>query len=151
MPQTTSKRAGLPDFADPSLAVSAIRGPVRPDLQRDEVLADIFTASARKWPERLALVCDGKTWTYRQLDEESTARARGLVRSGLGPGDLVGLWMPRGAQVLITQIAIAKSGAAWLPFDSEAPTDRIAICLKDANAKLLLTARCHVARLPELN
>ena len=150
MPLTTPKRAGLPDVAELPLAVSSVRGSVRPDLLRDEVLADIFSASARAWPERTALICDGKTWTYRQLDEEAMAQARGLVRSGIGPGDLVGLWMPRGAQVLITQIAIAKSGAAWLPFDSEAPTDRIAVCLADAKAKMLLTAPCHIGRLPAL-
>ncbi|WP_249351739.1 AMP-binding protein, partial [Corallococcus exiguus] len=46
--------------------------------------------------------------------------------------------MPRGSDLLIAQIAITKSGAAWLPFDTEAPIDRVAACLSDAEAKGLL-------------
>ena len=43
--------------------------------------------------------------------------------------------MARGPELLICQIAIAKTGAAWLPFDADAPVERIAICLEDAEAK----------------
>ena len=49
-------------------------------------------------------------------------------------GDVVGLWMQRGGDLLTAQIAIAKTGAAWLPFDADAPRERIAVCLKDAGA-----------------
>ncbi len=48
--------------------------------------------------------------------------------------------MARGHELLIAQIAIAKTGAAWLPFDADAPVERIAVCLADAEAKGLLTS-----------
>ena len=48
--------------------------------------------------------------------------------------------MARGPELLIGQIAIAKTGAAWLPFDADAPVERIAVCLGDAEAKGLLTS-----------
>jgi non-ribosomal peptide synthetase component F len=54
---------------------------------------------------------------------------------------MVGLWLPRGMELLTLQLAIAKTGAAWLPFDAETPTERIATCLDDANAKALLIAQ----------
>src|SRR5205085_6809561 len=63
-----------------------------------------------------------------------------------GPGDVVGLWMCRGAELLTAQIAITKSGAAWLPFDADAPMDRIAVCLADAGAKGLLTSEALLAK-----
>ncbi len=81
-----------------------------------------------------------RRYTYREVDLFATAIAKGLVERGVGPGDVVGLWMARGPELLIAQIAIAKTGAAWLPFDADAPVERIAVCLADAEAKGLLTS-----------
>ncbi len=69
-----------------------------------------------------------------------------MIRRGIGPGDVVGLWGPRGPELLISQIAVAKSGAAWLPFDADAPVDRIETCLRDAEAKGLLTSESFAVK-----
>ena len=110
-----------------------------PSACRDEVLAEIFAATARGRPDHPALAAPGRTLSYAELDADADALARGLLRRGIGPGDVVGLWLPRGIDLLIAQIAVAKSGAAWLPFDADAPVERIAVCLADAGAKGLLT------------
>ena len=86
------------------------------------------------------MICGGLTLTYAEVDAAADAIARGLLRAGIVPGDVVGLWMRRGSELLVAQIAIAKSGAAWLPFDADAPVERIAICLGDAAAKGILTS-----------
>ncbi len=117
-----------------------LHGPSLPDLIRDEVLADIFDATVHRRPDHPAIVCAGETLTYRQVAERADAIAAGLSARGIGPGDVVGLWMRRGADLLVAQIAITKSGAAWLPFDADAPVERIATCLTDAAAKGLLTS-----------
>src|SRR5215212_5973099 len=119
---------------------AALRGDVRDDLIRDEVLADIFTATVKSRPGHTALIFGTERLTYAELAARTDAIARGLMRRGIGPGNVVGLWMCRSAELLVAQIAIAKSGAAWLPFDADAPVDRIAVCLQDAEAKGLLTS-----------
>ncbi len=86
------------------------------------------------------MICGGLTLTYAEVDAASDAIARGLLRAGIVPGDVVGLWMRRGSELLVAQIAVAKSGAAWLPFDADAPVERIATCLGDAAAKGILTS-----------
>ncbi len=131
-------------FIDRDAGCSVLRGDIRPDLARDEVLADIFAATACQRGYRIAFSQGEAVWTYAQIDAETDAIARGLVRAGIGPGDVVGLWMPRGVELLIAQIAITKSGAAWLPFDADAPVERIAVCLADADARGLLT--CETLR-----
>lgn len=116
-----------------------LRGPIRDDLLRDEVLADLFAATAKARPDHPALIFGSERHSYADVAARTDAIARGLMRRGIGPGDVVGLWMCRGAELLIGQIAITKAGAAWLPFDADAPMDRIAVCLADAGAKGLLT------------
>jgi non-ribosomal peptide synthetase-like protein len=117
-----------------------LRGPRRPDLIRDEVLADIFCASAAARPDRPALTGPEGTQTYGQVNAASDAIARGLIRRGIGPRSIVGLWMRRGQALLIAQIAITKAGAAWLPFDADIPVERITNCLCDSGAQTLLTS-----------
>jgi len=118
---------------------AVLRGEARDDLIRDEVLAEIFARTVRERASHPALVFGERTLAYADVDAQADAIARGLVARGIGPGDAVGLWMPRGADLLVSQIAVTKTGAAWLPFDADAPVDRIAVCLDDAEAKALLT------------
>ncbi len=127
---------------------SVLRGEVREDFIRDETLAEIFAGSVSRRGAHPAIVFGSRRWSYAEVDDAADAIARGLVRLGIGPGDVVGLWMERGADLLVAQIAITKTGAAWLPFDADAPTDRIAVCLNDAQAKGLLTSEAFSARAP---
>ena len=119
---------------------AVLRGRVAPLLLRDELLCEIFGATASLIPDQPCMYAGDQTFTYAEVDEKATAIARGLVREGVRPGEVVGLWMPRGHELLIAQIAIAKTGAAWLPFDADAPLERIAICLEDAGARALFTS-----------
>lgn len=135
----------LPGIAAMSETV-VLRGPERPDLLRHEVLADVFEATAYAHPEQLALIAGERQLTYAQLDADASRAAHRLIEAGIGPGDMVGLWLPRGIALLSLQLAIAKTGAAWLPFDSETPPERIATCLEDAGAKALLLAAATPSR-----
>ncbi|WP_083469164.1 Pls/PosA family non-ribosomal peptide synthetase [Methylobacterium variabile] len=132
----------------PPAGAAVLRGPARPDLIRDEVLAEIFRATAQDRPDRTALIdaasgSDAASRTrlsYAEVDRRSDAIASGLAARGIGPGDVVGLWMARSPDLLVTQIGITKAGAAWLPFDAEAPSDRVEVCLRDASAKALIVS-----------
>ena len=113
---------------------AVLYGSARPDLIRDELLCEIFAATAARQPSAIAMITEEGKLTYAEVDAKAEALARGLLQKGVRPGRIVGLWMPRGHELLIAQIAIAKTGAAWLPFDADAPPERIAICLSDAEA-----------------
>ena len=130
---------------DPSGRIAVLRGPQRPALLRDERLSDILAATARRRPDHPALISGARTITYQQLDHASDRLGRALARRGAGPGRVVGLCLPRGADALIAQAGITKSGAAWLPFDAEAPVKRIATCLHLTAAVGLIARREDVA------
>jgi non-ribosomal peptide synthetase-like protein len=116
-----------------------LRGPVRPDLLREEILADLFEATAAARPEHSALICGEQRLSYAGLNARADLAAHHLIERGVRPGHIVGLWLPRGLELLVAQLAIAKTGAAWLPFDADTPPERIGVCLQDANAIGLLS------------
>ncbi len=128
-----------------------LRGPHRPDLVRQECLADILAATAQRRPQHPALVWGERTVTYAQLDTASSALAGALFQRGATTSKVVGLFMPRGADLLIAQAGITKTGAAWLPFDTQTPIERIRTCLQSAQAAGLLTCREWLPRLQELD
>ncbi|MCL2384655.1 MAG: amino acid adenylation domain-containing protein, partial [Alphaproteobacteria bacterium] len=124
-----------------------LRGPLRPDLIRDELLCEIFATTAARQPTAPALVTAEGRLTYEEVDAQAEVLSRSLLQKGARPGRVVGLWLPRGPKLLIAQIAIAKTGAAWLPFDADAPSERVALCLSDAEAWGLVTDETFAAKI----
>jgi non-ribosomal peptide synthetase-like protein len=129
---------------------SILLGPVRPDLIRDESLADLLEATAARVPEQVALIQGDRQLSYAELNERAGRVASRLIETGVGPGQIVGLWLPRGIELLVMQAAIAKAGAAWLPFDADTPVERIAVCLEDAGAAGILGSEQFADRLDPL-
>jgi non-ribosomal peptide synthetase component F len=117
---------------------------------RQECLADILTAAARRRPGHPALIWGARVVTYQELDAASGTLAAALLRRGAAPGRVLGLFLPRGADLLIAQAGITKSGAAWLPFDADTPLERVQVCLTSAQAAGLVTCREWLPRLQAL-
>lgn len=118
-----------------------LRGSSRPDLLREQCLPDILLATAKRRPEHPALVWGERVVAYRELNAKADAVANALKRRAAGAGRIAGLFMPRGADLLIAQAGISKSGAAWLPFDANTPHERVEVCLRSAGACGLVTCR----------
>ena len=137
-------------FALTPVSGAVLRGSAQPDLIRDELLCELFSATVASYPDAVAMVTRDGQLTYSEVDAKAEALARGLLRNGLRPGQVVGLWMARGPELLIAQIAVAKTGAAWLPFDADAPAERIALCLGDAEALGILASAPFAAKLADL-
>ncbi|KAG1242385.1 hypothetical protein G6F65_023049 [Rhizopus arrhizus] len=74
------------------------------------------------------------------LGRRAALAAHQLLAAGVRPGQIGGLCLPRGADLLVMQAAIAKAGAAWLPFESDTPPDRMLVCLQDAGAQGLIAS-----------
>jgi non-ribosomal peptide synthetase-like protein len=140
-------------FSNKSICLSILIGPVRPDLLREETLADMFRASAREYPAREALIFGDMSLSYQQLDHWSDAVAALLCEKGIGRGQSVGLWWPRSLELHVAVLGIVKSGAAYVPLDREMPGERVhtvlievgaSACFSDADNDL----GCPVYRVP---
>ncbi|PUA16860.1 Pls/PosA family non-ribosomal peptide synthetase [Glaciimonas sp. PCH181] len=122
-------------------------GPLQPELIRDEILAGILEATAKRVPQQIACIFGDRRITYQELNHAADTAASKLIEAGVHAGQIVGLWLPRGIDLLIMQAAIAKAGAAWLPLDADTPVERIAVCLEDAQAPGIVTCASFSARL----
>lgn len=131
-------------------SVAMLRGPIRSDLRRHETLPDLFEATAAEHPSHIALRDGNAHMTYGELNQRADLVAHHLIERGVRPGDIVGLWLPRGMDLLVMQLGIAKAGAAWLPFDADVPVERIGVCLEDANAHGLVTVPDNLNMLDQL-
>src|SRR5258705_9217733 len=92
----------------------------------------LFAEQVARVPDAVALVCGGRSWTYRELDEASNRLAHLLVGHGAGPGQCVALLLNRSAEAITAILAVLKTGAAYLPMDPAHPDARIAVVVADA-------------------
>ena len=92
----------------------------------------LFAAQVARAPEAVALSCDGRSMTYRELDEASNRLAHLLAGQGAGPGQCVALLFSRSAEAIVAILAVLKTGAAYLPIDPALPAARIGFMVDDA-------------------
>ena len=80
------------------------------------------------------------SYTYSELSAEVDRFANALRANGIGKGDAVAVFMPMIAEAVIAFYAIAKIGAVYLPIFSGFAANAVAVRVRDAEAKLLITA-----------
>ncbi|RZK83326.1 MAG: non-ribosomal peptide synthetase, partial [Rhodococcus sp. (in: high G+C Gram-positive bacteria)] len=111
-------------------------------------LPEILAATAAENGERTALVADGESLTYAELDARSSRLARVLVDRGVGPETSVALGMTRSMHSVIGTWAVAKAGGTFVPVDPRYPSERIAHMVADSGAILGLTVAAQRDTLP---
>jgi D-alanine--poly(phosphoribitol) ligase subunit 1 len=102
-------------------------------------LDDLFTESARMYPERPALDISNRSWTYSELDRESRRIEQSLETSGLvGKGCNIGLLYARSAFSYAAMIAIMRTGNVYVPLNRKAPKERLSRIIDDAGIAVLI-------------
>ena len=120
------------------------------DCPADALLHNLFEAQAARTPDAVAVVSDGRTLSYGELDRRANQLAHALRRRGVGPDILVGLCVNRTPDMIVALLGILKAGGAYVPLDPEYPADRLAFMLEDCGAKVLITEESLRASLPPL-
>jgi amino acid adenylation domain-containing protein len=104
-------------------------------------LAELVEARVAVAPDAPAVIADGGSISYAELDRRANRLAHLLIRRGAGPERVVALALPRSVEIIVAELAVAKAGAAFLPVDPAYPADRIGFMLADAQPVLSLTRR----------
>jgi len=106
-----------------------------------ETLPYFLNQCAKQYAGKTAIKFHGRTLSYQNLSESSNKLAKLLIDNGIQTGDIVALALDRSPEMVISLLAILKSGAAYIPLDPEYPKDRIEFMLEDSSAKVLLTSK----------
>ncbi|MCQ8191574.1 AMP-binding protein, partial [Streptomyces rugosispiralis] len=99
-------------------------------------------------PDAVAVVCGGRSVTYRELDEWSGRLAGVFAGRGVGAESVVGVALPRSVELVAAVLGVLKAGGAYLPVDPEYPAERLEFMLADALPVLVVTSEELVAELP---
>lgn len=109
------------------------------DYPKDKVVHEIIEETAKRLGNKIAVISNGESITYGELNRRANIVANKLRESGIKPNDMVGLLINRSVNMMVGLLGIMKSGAAYLPIDPEYPEERIKYMLTDSKAKFLLT------------
>ncbi|MEU9013866.1 amino acid adenylation domain-containing protein [Streptomyces sp. NPDC048479] len=112
-------------------------------------LADLVERRVERSPGNTVLVSSSETLSYDELNRRANRLARLLAARGAGPEQLVALALPRSIEMVVAILAVAKTGAGFLPIDPGYPADRVAYMVADAGPVLLCTNRAAAAGLPQ--
>ncbi len=110
------------------------------DFPKDKTIVDFFEAQVQRTPENVALVCGEVEVTYRDLNSRANRLSNYLINArGVSSEERVGVYVDRSVEMVITLLAILKSGAAYVPMVPENTGHRINNIIKESALKFVVT------------
>jgi non-ribosomal peptide synthetase component F/acyl carrier protein len=121
------------------------------DSHRENNITEVFSAQAEYGPQEVAAAFDGKQFSYEELNCRANQVGRYLVRMGVAPESVVGIFMPHSQEMLVAILGVLKAGGAYLSLDVLNPKERLQSMIEGAGVNVLLTLESVRKRLPQIN
>ncbi|MBX3660346.1 MAG: acyl-CoA synthetase [Ramlibacter sp.] len=104
---------------------------------RQHTIGDVLRRTAQRLPDKPAVVFDGVTWTYRELDAMGNRVANALAARGVGAGDRVAILSRNSSSFVALRFALARIGAVLVPINFMLNAGEIAFILRSCGARTL--------------
>lgn len=101
-------------------------------------IAELFEKQVEATPDKTALIYGDKQYTYESLMKKVDQMVNFLDGKGVKKGDKIAVLLNRDEKVVITQLAVLKAGAVFIPIDSRYPYERIQFILSESGAKFIV-------------
>ncbi len=150
--QPLSKLPLLPETEERRLL--EVWNDTRKERSGEQSIQSLFEAQVERTPDAVAVLLPTSTGenaiTYRELNRRANQVAYRLTKLGVGPDVLVGLYMERSLEMVVSLLGILKVGGAYLPLDPAYPQERLTYMLETVGdqMKVLLTQQSLASRLP---
>ncbi|WP_410512431.1 condensation domain-containing protein [Paenibacillus sp. BR2-3] len=108
------------------------------DYPVHRTVIDLFEEQVKQTPNAIAVDFEGKTLTYKQLNDRANYVGALLREQGVQPETIVGIVSARSLEMVIGLYGILKAGGAYLPIDPELPLDRVHFMLADCRTNVIL-------------
>jgi amino acid adenylation domain-containing protein len=106
-------------------------------------LHQLISEQAAAAPGKTAITFGEQKTTYKELNERANQLAAILVKNNVKKGDKVAFSLDRSAEMVISILAIMKTGAIYIPLDPMFPINRINYMIEDSQAVVLLTSQTY--------
>jgi natural product biosynthesis luciferase-like monooxygenase protein len=117
------------------------------DVRADACIHQLIEEQVERTPGNTALIFEGESLTYRDLDTRANALAHYLKQSGVTVEEEVAVHLDRSLDMVVSILAILKAGAAYVPLDPSYPPERIQTILRAAGPSLVVTTAQLAARM----
>ena len=107
-----------------------------------------FGQRAAAVPDAVALVSNGQTLTYAELEQRANRLSHHLRSLGVGPNVLVGLFLDRSVEFIVGALGILKAGGAFIPLDPNVPAERLRSMFYDARPPVVIAHSRTQGKLP---
>ncbi|MEU4792995.1 amino acid adenylation domain-containing protein [Micromonospora tulbaghiae] len=114
----------------------------------DTTVVELFARQVAERPDAVAVVVGDTELSYAELDRRAEEIAGRLRAAGAAPNTLVGICLPRGADLVATVLAVLRCGAGYVPLDPGHPAARIAAILTDSEAVAVVSTTGAGGALP---
>ena len=101
-------------------------------------LPALVAERAARSPQAVAVVYEGRRYTYREINDEANRVAHWLIEQGIGSHDVVAVLLDKSPELVVTALGLMKAGAVYLPVDPTYPEDRLAFILEDSEPRLVV-------------
>nr|WP_249596338.1 non-ribosomal peptide synthetase [Peribacillus frigoritolerans] len=105
------------------------------------LLPKLFENQVSKTPDLTAVMDEHTVLSYMDLNKRANRLSHLLLEKGIGPEKFVAIALNRSVDMVISMLAVLKTGAAYLPVDPDYPTDRIDFMLNDARPSSVITSK----------
>ncbi len=102
-------------------------------------IQELFEEQARKTPDAVALVFEGTSLSYDELNRQANRLAHHLQTLGVRPDSLVAICVERSLEMVVSLLGILKAGGAYVPLDPAYPAERLSYMLQDSAPAAVLT------------
>ena len=111
----------------------------------------LFERQAHKTPTAIALHFNKVQWSYQQINERSNQLAEHLIQEVGEDMSILAICLNRSMELVVSLLAVLKTGAAYLPVDPFYPHERIKLMLEETKPAAVLTTSDLVGQLTGLS
>ncbi len=107
-------------------------------------ICELFVRQCLETPDNAAVEYNGEQLSYKELNIKSNAIANYLIMQGVGENSIVGIMLDNSIELIISILGVLKTGACYMPIDTNLSKLRIEFMMKDGNVNNLITDTKYV-------
>ncbi|MFC4197820.1 non-ribosomal peptide synthetase [Pedobacter jamesrossensis] len=123
--------------------------PAHCDYPKEKTIVDLFNETVNESPNQTAVVFEGKSLSYEQLNIKSNQLANYLIDAGLKKGTLIPICIHSSLETVISIFGILKTGAAYVPIDPEYPSSRIKFLTDESQGNFVISDKMSYQKISE--